>query len=214
MVRELTATPRTIHLLFEGTRIIKEEKTKLQHIWIVNRTQRFDFLEIWNHFPPFFLQFPQASNDLRYCCNSEIMHLLRHFGHILDFSHRLDVIIDELVDDYYDLRLRCRGPISFKTLSPTFPPSLKNTWSNLPEYNYALCQQWCLSRKWFLLTCKQTSQEGISALEHSNFGQWSWELRRRYAHISSQKRGIFPSCQLLITISMIKSVVNLDLRLF
>ena len=26
MVRELTATPRTIHLLFEGTRIIKETK--------------------------------------------------------------------------------------------------------------------------------------------------------------------------------------------
>ena len=54
---------------------------------------------------------------------------------------------------------------------------------------WSCCHEWCLSRKWFFLTCKQTSQEGISALEHSNFGQWSWELRRRYAHISSQKRG-------------------------
>ena len=59
---------------------------------------------------------------VRFCCNQKIMHLLRHLGpQILDFSQQFDSIIDNLADDYYDLRLRSCAPIPLQDIPSNLP---------------------------------------------------------------------------------------------
>jgi hypothetical protein len=57
-----------------------------------------------------------------YCCNLKIAHLLRHLGpQILDYAHRFDAIIDQLNDDYYDLRLQSKALISLHDIPADLP---------------------------------------------------------------------------------------------
>ncbi len=50
------------------------------------------------------------------------MHLLRHLGTpILDSAGRFDSIIDNLVDDYFDLRLRLPVPIPLQGMPSNIP---------------------------------------------------------------------------------------------
>jgi hypothetical protein len=59
---------------------------------------------------------------VRYCCNLKIAHLLRHLGpQILDYAQRFDAIIDQLNDDYYDLRLQSQALISLQDIPANLP---------------------------------------------------------------------------------------------
>jgi hypothetical protein len=59
---------------------------------------------------------------VRYCCNLKIAHLLRHLGpQILDYAERFDAIIDNLNDEYYDLRLQSQALISLYDIPDNLP---------------------------------------------------------------------------------------------
>ena len=59
---------------------------------------------------------------VRYCCNLKIAHLLRHLGpQILDSAQRFDAIIDQLNDEYYDLRLQSQALISLHDIPANLP---------------------------------------------------------------------------------------------
>ncbi len=59
---------------------------------------------------------------VRHCCNLKITHLLRHLGpQISDYAQRFDAIIDQLNDDYYDLRLQSQASISLHDIPANLP---------------------------------------------------------------------------------------------
>ncbi len=95
-------------------------------------------------FPQDFLQF------VRYCCNQKIIHVLRHLGpKILDSAQRLDLIIDQLIDDYYDLRLQAPAPLLGQ--GPAADP-----WC-------CLVMDWERSRLEALFGCEATAAERVVA---------------------------------------------------
>ncbi len=69
---------------------------------------------------------------VRYCCNLKIAHLLRHLGpQILDYAQHFDAIIDQLTDEYYDLRLQSQALISLHDIPANLSSlSLKCKWRN------------------------------------------------------------------------------------
>jgi hypothetical protein len=59
---------------------------------------------------------------VRFCCIQKIMHLLRHLGpQVLNSACRFDSIIDNLMDDYHDLRLCLPVPIAFQDIPSNLP---------------------------------------------------------------------------------------------
>jgi hypothetical protein len=59
---------------------------------------------------------------VRYCCNMKIAHLLRHLiPQILDYAQRVGAIIDQLNDDYYDLRLQSQASRSLHDIPANLP---------------------------------------------------------------------------------------------
>ena len=94
---------------------------------LVNLRNEFQHLLPYPH-PHDFLLF------VRFCCNLKIMHLLRHLGpQILEHAQRFDGIILQLVDDYYDLRLRSAAAISIADIPSNLPSLPTNQMMHLAQ---------------------------------------------------------------------------------
>jgi hypothetical protein len=79
-----------------------------------------------------FLSYPYPHDFMlfvRCCCYLKIAHLLRHLGpQILDYAQHFYAIIDQLNDDYHDLRLQSQASIFLHDIHAN--PSLKHKWHN------------------------------------------------------------------------------------